>query len=405
MASIPEFVATPLEDIPGIAKRVRDKFRTHQTKDIEWRLVQLRKLYWALTDLAPMMQEALKRDLHKADVEAALQEVLWLRNDCMFMIDNVKNFAKDEKFGSPYVPMTFAMMKFYTRKDPLGAVLIIGPYNLPLQLLIAPLIGAIAAGCTAVLKPSEVSPASAMVSTEIVKRLDPDAYQIVNGAVPETTALLNEKWDKILYTGSASVGKIIAKKAAETLTPVCLELGGKNPAFVTKQANLPLTARRLLWGKSSNAGQVCVSHNYVLVERDVAPVLIAHLNTAFKEAFPKGAQESPDLARMVNVRHFQRVKAMLDNTKGKIVMGGQMDESDLFIAPTAVLVDSIDDAMMKEESFGPIFAIYPVDSLDEALKVADQIDRTPLAVAAFGSKVENQRSRSSFLTTCYDYLC
>jgi beta-apo-4'-carotenal oxygenase len=290
-------------------------------------------------------------------------------------------------------------MKMRVRKDPVGTVLIIGPYNFPVQLLLAPFIGAIGAGCTAVVKPSELTPACAMVIKEMIeKRLDNDAFAVVNGGIPETTALMNEKWDKVFFTGSATVGKIIARKAAETLTPVVLELGGKNPAFVTKKANLALAARRLLWGKTLNAGQVCLSQNYILVDKDVVTTFIEHLKQAYREMFPNGAKASPDFARVVNQRHFFRLKKMLDDTKGKIVMGGAMDESELFIEPTAVLVNSVDDSMMQEESFGPIFSIYPVNSLDEALNIANLVHRTPLSLFSFGSKAENERSKHANLS-------
>jgi beta-apo-4'-carotenal oxygenase len=391
--SIPEFQATALDAIPQLASTARGTFRTHKTKKLQWRQVQLRKLYWALEDYKPQLLAALAQDLHKSDFEALLTEIDWLKKDCLFMLDNLEKYTKDEKLGSPDVPATFSMMKFRVRKEPLGTVLIIGPYNLPVQLLLAPFIGAIGAGCTAVLKPSELTPTTAMVIKELVeKRLDNSAFAVVNGGVPETTALLNEKWDKIFFTGSATVGTIIAKKAAETLTPVVLELGGKNPAFISKKANLALAARRLMWGKTMNSGQVCMSHNYVLIDKDVVPTFIEHLKQAYKEMFPNGAKASPDLPRIVNQRHFLRLKKMLDNTKGKIVMGGAMDESENFIEPTAVLVNSVDDPMMQEESFGPIFSIYPVNSLDEALNVANRVHRTPLSLFAFGSKAENQRS-------------
>ena len=288
-------------------------------------------------------------------------------------------------------------MNFRTRKEPMGTVLIIGPYNFPVQLLLAPFVGAIAAGCTAVLKPSELTPASAMVVNLIISRLDPTAFQVVNGGIAETNALMEEKWDKIFFTGSTAVGTIITKKAAETLTPVVLELGGRNPAFITKNANLPLAARRLMWGKTVNSGQVCLSQNYVLIDKDIVQPFIECLNKAYKDMFPNGAQASPDLARIVNQRHFQRIKKMLDETDGKIVMGGGMDESENFIEPTAVLVSSVNDSMMQEESFGPVFSIYPVNSLDEALNVANLVHRTPLSLFSFGSKAENQRGMFSFI--------
>lgn len=392
---IPAYKETALDAIPAICQTVRDTFQTHKTKDIEWRLIQLRKLYWALVDLTPEMKAALKSDLGKSEYEAVFTEIDWLKNDCMFMIKHLKNFAKDDKLSRPHVPLTYSLMKYRVKKDPLGAVLIISAYNYPFHLLLSPFVGALAAGCTAVLKPTEMAPASAMIVVEILKRLDPSAYAVVNGAIPETTALLNQKWDKVFYTGSATVGAIIAKKAAETLTPVCLELGGRNPAFVTKNANIALAARRLLWGKTHNAGQVCMAHNYILVEREVVDTLIAHLNEAFREFFPNGAKASPDLSRIVNARHFHRMKKMIDNTKGKIVMGGEMDESELFIEPTAVLVNSMDDSMVSEESFGPIFSVYPVDNLDEALQIANKVHRTPLTLFTFGTKAENNKGKLS----------
>jgi beta-apo-4'-carotenal oxygenase len=206
---------------------------------------------------------------------------------------------------------------------------------------------------------------------------------------------LNEKWAKIFYTGNPTVARIIAKKAAETLTPVTLELGGRNPAFVSKAANLALAARRLLWGKVHNAGQVCISHNYVCVERELVDDFIKYLNATYKEFFPKGAKASEDYSRIVNERQFDRIKKMLDTTNGKIVMGGETDRSDLFIAPTAVLVDSIDDPMMKDESFGPIWSIYPVDDVNEAIKVMNKVDPTPLSLVTFGSKSENEQGKST----------
>ena len=389
--SIPEYASTPVGDIPATARRVRLAFRTHKTKDIQWRLVQLRKFYWALSDLDAEMKEALHRDIRKSPYESELTEIDFLRNACMFMIDNLKSFAKDEKLGSPAVPLSFSMMNTRVRKEPIGAVLVIGAYNYPFQLLLGPLLGAVAAGCTAVVKPSELAPVSAMVIKEIVSRLDPEAFAVVNGAVPETTALLDEKWDKIMYTGSAHVGTIIAKKAAETLTPVCLELGGRNPAFVTKNANLALAARRLLWAKVSNAGQVCLSQNYILIDKDAVQPFVEHLKTSLKDFFPDGPKASPDLSRIINARHFQRIKNMLDSTKGEILVGGAMDEAELYIEPTVVLIKSMDDPMIREESFGPIFAIYPVNTLDEALNVANRVHRTPLALFTFGSKAENAR--------------
>jgi beta-apo-4'-carotenal oxygenase len=329
---IAAFKVTPLDEIARYALETRAAYASQKTKDIEWRLIQLRKLYWGITDFAPKFIAALKQDVGKPAHEAIMSEISFCLSDLNLALKKLKTWAKDDT-DLDY-PLTFTPLRPRIRKEPLGAVLIIGPYNFPLMLNLAPLVGAISGGNTAVIKPSESAPATAMVIKEMVgKYLDPGSFYVVNGAIPETTALLNEKWAKIFYTGNPTVARIIAKKAAETLTPVTLELGGRNPAFVSKAANLALAARRLLWGKVHNAGQVCISHNYVCVERELVDDFIKYLNATYKEFFPKGAKASEDYSRIVNERQFDRIKKMLDTTNGKIVMGGETDRSDLFIAP------------------------------------------------------------------------
>lgn len=299
---------------------------------------------------------------------------------------------KDE--AAPDIPLTNSLLNPRIRKEPLGTVLVIGAYNFPVNLSLGPLIGAIAAGCSAILKPSEVSPATAMVLKKIVEEgLDPSAYAVVNGGVPETTALLNEKWDKIFYTGNTMVGTIIAKKAAETLTPVCLELGGKNPAIVTKNADPRLAARRLVWGKLLNAGQVCISQNYIMVEKEILPAFIEQIKIVLKEFYPNGQKSSPDFARIVNNRHFNRIKKMVDESKGKILIGGEMDEAENFIEMTFVQVNDIHDSMIVDESFGPLIPILAVDSVEEAIKNANLVDPTPLGFYPFGNKKETDKSK------------
>ncbi|KAI0438842.1 Aldehyde/histidinol dehydrogenase [Xylaria telfairii] len=388
------FEATSLDELARYAADARAAYASQKTKDVEWRLVQLRKLYWGITDYTPKILAALKQDIGKSSGEATLTEVSFTLSDLDLALRKLKTWVKDDT-ALDY-PLTFTPLRPHIRKEPLGAVLIIGPYNFPFMLNVAPLIGAISAGCTAVIKPSESAPATAMVIKEMVEKyLDPGSFYVVNGAVAETTALLNEKWEKIFYTGGPVVARIIAKKAAETLTPVTLELGGRNPAFVSKASNLALTARRLMWGKTNNAGQVCISHNYVCAEREVVDDFIKYLNATYKEFFPNGPKASPDYGRIINDRQFDRIKNMLDTTKGKIVMGGETDKSELYIAPTAVLVDSIDDPMMANESFGPIWSIYPVDNVNEAISVMNKVDPTPLSLMTFGSKNENEQILSN----------
>ncbi|KAI0389845.1 aldehyde dehydrogenase [Xylariaceae sp. FL0594] len=383
------FEATPLEDIARYAASTRAAFESQKTKDVEWRLVQLRKLWWGITDYTPRFAAALKQDIGKPTFETVLMEAATCLSDLNLALKKLKTWVKDDT-DLDY-PLTFTPLKPRVRKEPLGPVLIIGPYNFPMMLCLAPLVGAISAGCTAVIKPSESAPATAMVIKEMVEKyLDPGSFYVVNGAIPETSALLNEKWAKIFYTGNPTVARIIAKKAAESLTPVTLELGGRNPAFISKSANLAMAARRLLWGKCANAGQICLSQNYVCIERELVDDFIKYLNATYKEFFPKGAKASGDYSRIVNERQFDRIKKMLDTTKGKIVLGGETDRSELFIGPTVVLVDSIDDPMMVDESFGPIWSIYPVSDVKEAIKVMKKVDPTPLSLMTFGSSVENE---------------
>ena len=254
------------------------------------------------------------------------------------------------------------------------------------------MIGAIAAGCTVVLKPSENSPHAAAVLQNIIGNyLDTSCYKVIQGAIPEATALLNEKWDKIFYTGSATVGTIIAKKAAETLTPVTLELGGKNPAIITKHADPRLAARRLFWAKLLNAGQICVGQNYILIDRDILPQFLEELKKVIKEFYPAGIRNSPDYGRIVNNRQWTRLKKMLDESHGKILLGGTMDEADRFLEPTVVQVDDVNDSLLVDESFGPLIPIHPVTDLDEAIRIANEVSGTPLGIYPFGNKAETDR--------------
>ncbi|KAL1310556.1 hypothetical protein AAFC00_000835 [Neodothiora populina] len=387
---IPSLSYTPVESIKGIHGTVNRTFLSHKTRPLSWRLTQLRKLWWGIKDNEEQLYEACKRDLGKSRYETYISEIGWVLNDIIFTCDNLEKWAKDEV--APDIPLMMAAMRPKIRKDPLGAVLVVGTYNFPIQLSLGPLVGAMSAGCTAVLKPSENAPHSAAVMQSIIEsRLDPEAFTVVQGGVPGTTALLDCKWDKIFYTGGGSVGTIIAKKAAETLTPVTLELGGKNPAIVTKNADPRIAARRLLWGKAHNAGQVCVSQNYVLVDQEIMPFFIAELKSAIAEFYPKGIKESDDFSRIVNDRQFQRLKKMLDSSSGKIISGGTMDAATRFFELTVVEVSSPSDPLLAEESFGPVMPILPVKDLDEALRIANDIDSTPLGVYAFGSSADTAK--------------
>lgn len=390
MDDLPPFTGTPIDDIPSVHQRVVDKFNTNQTRDIQYRLKQLRALYWGLKDEEPALLEACKLDLGKSAYETYLTEVGWVLNDILFMCKNLQRFMKDEKAED--TGLLNMAMRPRIRKDPLGAVLIIGAYNFPLQLSLGPLVGAIAAGCTAVLKPSENAPNAARIMQHIISdSLDPEAYRVVQGGIPETTALLERKWDKIFYTGNAAVGTIIAKKAAETLTPTTLELGGRNPAIILRSADPRLAARRLLWAKLLNVGQICVSQNYILVDKEILPAFLHELEQALREFQPKGAEGNDDYGRIVNERQWQRLVDMLNSTQGKILFGGKTDRSTLFFETTVILVESADDPLLKDESFGPLIPILPVTDIDQAIRTANAVHATPLGIYPFGSKAETDK--------------
>ena len=336
-----------------------------------------------MEDNTDAILESCRLDLGKPAVETFLSEIDFLKIEILYVCNNLHKWMRDE--AVPDVPLTQRLASPRVRKEPLGAVLIIGAYNYPLNVLLGPLLGAIAAGNTAVLKPSEQTPHVAMVAARILARLDPDCFACVQGGVPETTALLDRRFDKIFYTGGQAVGRIVAKKAAEHLTPVTLELGGRNPSFVTGAADVRLAARRLLWAKTMNAGQTCISPNYVLVDAATEPLLVAELRAAHQEFYPAGARASPDYARVATPRAWRRLKGLLDATAGEIVVGGSMDEGTRFLEPTIVRVTSADDPLIQEETFGPILTLLAVPSLAAALRVANAVDPTPLAASAFGT--------------------
>jgi beta-apo-4'-carotenal oxygenase len=388
--TIPEMVSTPVEDIQKKVDTLRATFRSGRTKDLQYRLRQLRKLYWALDDNAELVRLGLHKDFRKPPHETTIADLEWAKGACMDAINNLEKWAKDVPV--PGTPLMFKALSPRIHYEPLGVVLVISAFNYPYQLGVSPAIGALAAGNCVVLKNSESAPYSAMVIQKIFEEaLDPDAYTVVNGALEQGKAVLDIKWDKICYTGGGTVGKIVQKAAAEHLTPTILELGGRNPAFVTKNANVKLAARRLLWTKVHNAGQVCVSQNYALVERSVVDEFIAGLKKSYNDYFPNGAKASPDYTRIVNKPSFNKLKKMLDGSNGKIVLGGSTDEADLYIEPTVVLVNDINDTMMLDETFGPIWSIFPFDTLDQAIDIANDVDPTPLTVSTFGSKAENQK--------------
>jgi len=268
-------------------------------------------------------------------------------------------------------------------REPLGVVLVIAPWNYPVQLLLTPMAAALAAGNCVVGKPSELAPATSAALARLVPRyLDPAAVAIVEGGVPEATALLAERWDHIFYTGNAKVGRVVARAAAEHLTPLTLELGGKSPVLVDANADLEVAARRIAWGKWMNAGQTCVAPDHVLVAEEVAEELTERIISAVTSFYGADPHASPDYARIVNDHHFARLASLTDDPGHEILSGGQRDAGERYLAPTVVASVAPGAAVMAEEIFGPILPVLPVTDVDEAIARVNEHDK-PLAVYAF----------------------
>jgi aldehyde dehydrogenase (NAD+) len=362
-------------------KRLRAAFDSGRTRPAEWRKEQLHRLKALLAEGESELSAALAADLGKSALEGFLTEIAFTRAEIDYTLAHLDGWLRPEKV---HVPIKQQPGQARIHRDPLGVVLIIGPWNYPVQLLLAPLVGALAAGNAAVLKPSEVSPNASRALARLIPRyLDADAVAVVEGGVPETTALLDERWDHIFYTGNGAVGRIVMTAAAKHLTPVTLELGGKSPTIVDRSANLEVAARRIAWGKYINAGQTCVAPDYVLVDRRVEGPLSARLRDAVRQFYGDDPQASGDYGRIINDSHFARLSALLDGDgAGEVIYGGDRDEAQRYFAPTAVRGTESTASLMQEEIFGPILPLIAVDDIDAAISFVNAREK-PLALYVF----------------------
>ncbi|CAE6527715.1 unnamed protein product [Rhizoctonia solani] len=374
-----KLVYTPLDEINQIHARLNASFRAGKTKPIAARKENLAKFAYMVKDNIDALGDTLTADLGRPKLESLFLELNSLIKESVDAYKSVDKWAQPDKL--PF-SLNFAPMR---PVEPKGVVLIISPFNYPIWLALSPAIGAIAAGCAVVIKPSELTPVTSAVLTELIaKYLPPDVITVVNGGIPETTRLLDLPWAHIFYTGGGNVGKIVATAAAKHLTPVTLELGGKSPVIIDPASDMKLAARRVLWGKAINAGQTCVAPDYVLVPREGQDAFVKELQAAYKEFYPQGAKSSDSYARIVSTGHWDRVKGMLDGTNGKIVLGGgaDADRESKFIAPTVVKDVDTEDTLMKSEIFGPILPIVPVKDVDAAIEYVNANDH-PLALYVF----------------------
>ena len=378
--------------IPPLVAALRAGFNSGHSRPYSWRIQQLDALKRMVEQGQESISAALYADVGKPALEAYITEIGFILNSIQHTKSSLQQWMSPKRVPSPFVtqPATSRI-----HQDPLGVVLIIAPWNYPFQLAIAPLIGAIAAGNCALVKPSEVAPAtSAVIKRLIGEHLDGRCIQVVEGGIPETTSLLAQRFDHIFYTGNGHVGRIVMAAAAKHLTPVTLELGGKSPCYIDRDADIDVTVKRIAWGKWTNAGQTCVAPDYLLVHHHVYEAVVRQLGETIMQFWGKNPQQSKDYGRIVNARHHARLMKLLDDAKSsgaKVAIGGNADVSDRYLAPTLLTDVSADSAIMQNEIFGPLLPILKVDNSDHAIRFINARPK-PLALYIFSESASIQDS-------------
>ncbi|CAO3689055.1 unnamed protein product [Umbelopsis ramanniana] len=370
MAAVLQY--TPVDSIEDTVEHLRRSFHSGISLPLAYRKKQLKQLYNLVTENEALLFAALRKDLRKHEVESIGGEIAPVAEECLWFLEHLDELAKDEKVN-PRVFLNKLGGSALVRKEPLGVVLII--------------VGAIAAGNTAIIKPSEVSAHTAAAITALLPNyLDPRCYRTVNGAVTETTRLLELHFNHIFYTGSPEIGKVVMSAAAKHLTSVTLELGGKSPAIIASDVDMQVVTNRIAFGKFYNAGQVCIAPDYVLIERKQLPAFTKAFKTTIQNFYRGHPEKDEGYARIVSERHWDRLHNILANkTSGHVVIGGESNKSDLYIAPTVVTdVDNDDPSLMGDELFGPILPVVCVDNIDEAIDIINA--RAPPLVLYLFSK-------------------
>ena len=361
---------------------LKKTFDSGKTRSLEWRHSQFLALKQMLEENEKAIYKALQSDLGKCEFESHVSEYAFVLKDIALFIKKTKQWAKTRNVNTPLLLQPGSSK---ITPEPLGTVLIMGAWNYPLQLVLSPMVAALAAGNCVVLKPSELASAtSSLLAKLIPKYLDSKAIAIYEGGIEETTELLKQRFDHIMYTGSEAVGKIVMRAASEYLTPVTLELGGKSPCIVDDQTNLKVTANRIVWGKFLNAGQTCIAPDYILVTPQQREPLIKALQQALIKQFGHDPKQSPDYGRIVNDRHFKRITSYLKNLEDNLITGGQTDAEQRYIAPTLVFDPELTSPIMEEEIFGPLLPIIEVASMDKAINFVNAREK-PLALYLFSN--------------------
>eukprot|EP01113_Clastostelium_recurvatum_P019587 TRINITY_DN2310_c0_g1_i5.p1 TRINITY_DN2310_c0_g1~~TRINITY_DN2310_c0_g1_i5.p1 ORF type:complete len:492 (-),score=126.97 TRINITY_DN2310_c0_g1_i5:72-1457(-) len=379
--------------VDTLASDLRRVFYTDVTLPKKWRATQLKALAKLVDENRDALVEAMKKDLGRSPYESVLGEIATVSGEISHAKSHLKSWMNAETVATPLAQVK-GLSTASIVPQPLGVVLIITPWNYPVSLPLNGLVAAIAAGNCVVLKPSEISQHSTALLAKLIPiYLDPACVRVILGGVDESTILLKQKWDHIMYTGNGVVGKIIMRAAAEHLTPVTLELGGKSPTYVDKGVDLQQTARRVAWGKFFNAGQTCIAPDYVLVHNDVKAAFLAALKDNLKNFYGEDPSKSADFARIISERHCHRLETILKGNADQVVYGGQVDVPSKYIAPTVVDVpyDQIEKAsVMQEELFGPILPVIGVENVGKAIEYINGHDK-PLALYVFSSSNATQQ--------------
>ena len=370
--------------IDEILASQKQYFQSGATLSVEFRLEMLKKLYTAVKNHEAELESALKADLGKSHFEGFMCEIGLVLSEISYMIRHTKKFASERVVRTPLAQFA---SRSYKKPSPYGNVLIMSPWNYPLLLTLDPLADAIAAGNTAIIKPSAYSPAtSAMIEKLIAECFDPQYVAVVTGGRKENASLLEKKFDLVFFTGSAAVGKEVLRHTAETLTPAVLELGGKSPCIVDETAKIPLAAKRIVFGKFLNCGQTCVAPDYLLCHRSMKDQLLQEICKQVEKQYGASPLDNPNYGKIINEKHFQRIRGLIDPSK--VVLGGQSNPDSLQIAPTVMDHVTWDDPVMQEEIFGPILPILTFDQLNEVYAL---LAKRPKPLALYFFSEDKQR--------------
>ena len=377
--------------------QLQDLVLSGATRQEQWRRKQLQSLSNLLENHQQQILNALSEDLRKPPTEAFF-EIIAVKQEIKLAQKNLFKWMKSKRIN---VPVSLKPAKAFVQPDPLGCILIIGPWNYPFSLTLQPLVGALAAGNTAVLKPSEHAPhVSSLIKQLIEKYFQPNITQVIEGDGKIAADLMTKKFDHVFFTGGENIGKKVMAAAAKNLTPVTLELGGKSPALIIDGANLEITAKRIIWGKSLNAGQTCIAPDHLLVKQELLVPLISNLKKTIHDFYGNTPLESVHLGSIINQSQFNRLKVLLTQAKnnGQIIYGGESDESAKRISPTLIKIENRNDPLMKEELFGPLLPILSIKSFNEAISDLKSLPK-PLALYLFGGKEKEQEKMLSMTSS------